>query len=100
MLQLTNAAAAQVAQTRQSAGLPDTYGLRLFAEPQPGGGISLGLTFAEVPAEDDQVSEQEGTRLFLAPEVVEPLSSAALDVQETPEGAKLVLTSQEPGLGD
>ena len=100
MLQLTNAAAAQVAETRQSAGLPDTYGLRLFAEPQPGGGISLGLTFAEVPAEDDQVSEQEGTRLFLAPEVVEPLSSAALDVQETPEGAKLVLTTQEPGLGD
>ena len=100
MLQLTNAAAAQVAQTRESAGLPETYGLRIFGEPQPGGGISVGLTFAEVPAEDDQVSEQEGTRLFLAPEVVEPLASAALDVQETPEGAQLVLTTQGSGLGD
>ena len=53
-----------------------------------------------MPAEDDQVSEQEGTLLFLAPEVVEPLASAALDVEQTTEGAKLVLTTQEPGLGD
>lgn len=97
MVLLTQAAAAQVAQSRESAGLPDTYGLRLFAEPQPGGGVSLGLTFAEVPAEDDQVSEQQGTRVFVAPEVIEPLAAAALDVQETPEGTKLVLTTQEPG---
>lgn len=97
MVLLTQAAAAQVAQSRESAGLPDTYGLRLFGEPQAGGGVSLGLTFAEVPAEDDQVSEQQGTRVFVAPEVIEPLASAALDVQETPEGAKLILTTQEPG---
>lgn len=43
---------------------------------------------------DDQVSEQEGTRIFIAPEVVEPLATAALDVEETPEGVKLVLTEQ------
>ena len=100
MLLLTRAAATEVAQARESQGLPDTYGLRVFAEPQPDGGISLGLTFAEVPAEDDQVTEQEGTRIFLASEVVEPLAFAALDVAETPEGTKLVLTEQEPGLGD
>lgn len=99
MLQLTHAAANQVAQARESQGLPDTFGLRIFGEQQAGGGLSLSLAFAEVPADDDQVSEQEGTRLFLAPEVVEPLSAAALDVQDTPEGAQLVLTTQ-PGLGD
>ena len=81
-------------------GLPDTVGLRFSGEPQPDGGIALSLAFAEVPAEDDEVSEQQGTRLFLAPEVVEPLAGAALDVEETPEGAQLVLTAQEPGLGD
>lgn len=98
MVQLTRAAAAEVAQSRESAGLPESYGLRFFGEPQQGGGLTLGLTFAEVPAEDDQVSEQEGTRLFVAPEVAEPLASAALDVQHTPEGAKLVLISQDPDL--
>ena len=94
MLQVTSAAATQLAQARESQGIPDTFGLRVFGEPQPNGGISLGLTFAEVPAEDDQVSEQEGTRIFVAPEVVEPLATAALDVEETPEGAQLILTEQ------
>lgn len=94
MLQLTSAAATQLAQARESQGLPDTFGLRVFADPQPGGGVSLGLAFAEAPAVDDQVSEQEGTRIFIAPEVVEPLATAALDVEETPEGVKLVLTEQ------
>jgi Fe-S cluster assembly iron-binding protein IscA len=94
MLQLTSAAATQLAQARESQGLPDSFGLRVFGEPQPGGGVSLGLAFAEVPAEDDQVSEQAGTRLFVAPEVVEPLATAALDVEETPEGVKLILTEQ------
>ena len=94
MLQLTSAAATQLAQARESQGLPDTFGLRVFGETQPGGGVSLGLAFAEVPAEDDVVSEQEGTRIFVAPEVVEPLATAALDVEATPEGVKLVLTEQ------
>jgi Fe-S cluster assembly iron-binding protein IscA len=94
MLQLTSAAATQLAHARESQGLPDSFGLRVFGEPQPGGGVSLGLAFAEVPAEDDQVSEQEGTRLFVAPEVVEPLATAALDVEATPEGVKLILTEQ------
>lgn len=94
MLQLTSAAATQVAQARQSQGLPETFGLRVFGEPQPGGGVSLTLAFAETPAEDDQVTEQEGTLVFVAPEVVEPLATAALDVEETAEGVKLVLTEQ------
>lgn len=94
MLQLTSAAAAQIAQARQSQGIPDEFGLRVFGESQAGGGISLGLAFAEVPAEDDQVTEQEGTRVFVAPEVVEPLATAALDAEETPEGVKLVLIQQ------
>jgi len=97
MLQLTHAAAAQVAEARQAQGLPETVGLRVFGEPRPGGEMALGLTFAEVPAEDDEITEQEGTRMFIAPEVAAPLSTAALDAEQTPEGTKLVLTQQEPG---
>jgi iron-sulfur cluster assembly protein len=97
MLQLTHAAAAEIGEVRRAQGLPDTVGLRVFGEPRAGGEMALGLTFAEVPAEDDQVTEQEGTRVFIAPEVAAPLSSAALDVAETPEGTKLVLTEQEAG---
>ena len=97
MLQLTHAAANQIAEARQAQGLPETAGLRLFGEPRPGGELALGLTFAEVPAEGDEVTEQEGTRMFIAPEVAEPLASAALDVQETADGAKLILKDQGEG---
>ena len=97
MLQLTHAAANQIAEARQAQGLPETAGLRVFGEPRPGGELALGLTFAEVPAEGDEVTEQEGTRMFIAPEVAEPLASAALDVQETADGAKLILKDQGEG---
>lgn len=96
-MQLTQAAAQQVTIAREAQGVPDTFGLRVFGEPQASGGTALGLAFAEVPAEDDQVIEQEGLRVFVAPEVAGPLTSVALDVEETPEGAKLVLTQQEGG---
>jgi len=97
MLQLTHDAARELAQARQAQGLPDTCGIRVFGEPQSGDELAIGITFAEVPAEDDEVTERAGTRLFVAPEVATPLSSAALDVQRTPEGTKLVLTRQDMG---
>jgi iron-sulfur cluster assembly protein len=97
MLKLTPAAAEQVAATRRAQGLPDEVGVRVFGNAEADGGLSVGLTFAEVPAEDDQVTEQGGTRLFVAPEVAAPLAAAALDVMETDDGIKLILTQQEPG---
>ena len=97
MLLLTHDAAAEIAEARRAQGVPETFGIRVFGEAQSEGGMDVGLTFAQVPAEDDEVTEQEGTRLFVAPEVAGPLSAAALDVEQTPEGAKLVLTQQETG---
>ena len=96
MFQVTQAAAEQLARTRQSRGLPETTGVRLYGEPRGAGEVALGLAFTELPAEDDLVSEQQGTIVFIAPEVAEPLSSVALDVQETPEGPRLVLTPAAP----
>jgi Fe-S cluster assembly iron-binding protein IscA len=97
MLQLTHDAAAEIAEARRAQGVPETFGVRVYGEPQSGGGMEVGLTFAQVPAEDDEVTEQEGTRVFVAPELAGPLSAAAIDVEQTPEGTKLVLTPQETG---
>ena len=96
MFQVTQAAAERLARTRQSRGLPETTGVRLYGEHRGAGEVALGLAFTELPAEDDLVSEQQGTIVFIAPEVAEPLSSVALDVQETPEGPRLVLTPAAP----
>jgi Fe-S cluster assembly iron-binding protein IscA len=99
VLQLTHAAAVELAGTRRAQGLPDTAGIRVFGQPTPQGELTLGVAFVEVPAEDDQITERDGTRLFVAPEVADPLAGAALDVQQTPEGTKLIITEQEPGTG-
>jgi hypothetical protein len=56
--------------------------------------MKLGVTLADVPAESDQVTECEGTRLFVAPEVASSLETSALDIRPTAEGAKLVVTKQ------
>jgi Fe-S cluster assembly iron-binding protein IscA len=95
MLQLTRAAALEVAEARRAQGLPDEVGVRVFGQAEPGGELTVELTFVEVPAEDDQVSEQAGTWLFVAPELAAPLSSAAIDVMQTEDGKKLVLTQRE-----
>jgi len=97
MLQLTPAAATQLAQVRQAQGLPETFGLRVFGQPRPGGEMGYELTFAPFPAEDDEVTEQAGTLVFLAPEVTEVLSLASLDVEDSQNGTKFVITRQAMG---
>ena len=97
MLKVTQAAATQLAEVRESKGLSEAVGIRLYGEPRPAGEAAIALAFAEVPAGDDQVTETAGTRVFVAPEVADALSASILDVQETPEGARLVLTPQIDG---
>src|SRR5205823_4281327 len=94
MLLLTPAAAAQVAEVRRTRGLSNDVGLRISGEARDGGGLAVGLAFADVPAAGDEVTEQEGTRVFLAPEVIEPLAAVALDVEQTADGTRLILTHQ------
>lgn len=97
MFQLTHAAALEVADVRRAQGVPETAGLRVFEQPNSNGERSFGLAFSESPFKDDEISEQEGTRVFLAPEVAIPLAESALDVESTPDGPKLVLTTQDSG---
>lgn len=75
--------------------LPDDHGVRVFAQPDETGEPALALAFAPAPEEGDQVSEQHGTAIFVAPEIAEPLAGTVLDVMDTPEGAQLALVPQE-----
>jgi Fe-S cluster assembly iron-binding protein IscA len=97
MLQLSSSAAAALDQARDEQDVPDSFGLRVSAQPGPDGQTALGLGFAEAPAEGDQVSEQAGTELYVAPEVAEPLADSLIDVEDTPQGLQLVVKPQQPG---
>ena len=80
MLQCTQAAATTIRHARQQQGIPDTYGLRVFPTPKPTGEVSIGLGFVEAPMQGDQVNEEHGERLFVAPEIADELAELALDV--------------------
>jgi Fe-S cluster assembly iron-binding protein IscA len=97
MLQITDAAVAALEEARAAQQVPDDHGVRVSAQPDPNDGANtvLALGFIEEPAEGDHVTDQAGTDIYIAPEVAEPLADTVLDIEQTPEGAQLILKPQE-----
>lgn len=84
MIQCTRAAAATLDQTRIEHGVPVEFGVRLFAAQSAEGEVGLGLEFRPEPLDGDEVAEQFGTRIMVAPEVADQLSDVTLDVIPDP----------------
>lgn len=92
MLTITHHAAALLAQNRQSAGAPDTYGVRLFAATPPGGDPPrVAVAFVPEAEPGDQITKQEGVTAFVAPEVSGVLNQAVLDASPADSGEELVI---------
>lgn len=94
MLQVTTAAATALAEVRDAQDLPDSYGVRIAAQPDPSGQVGIALQFAEVPEAGDEVTPTDGPDVYVAPELAEPLSGSLIDVDDTPEGPQLVIKPQ------
>lgn len=84
MLRCTPTAAATLRKVREDNAIPHSYGVRLFAATTPDGDVGLGVDFAAEPAAGDQVTEQHGTTLMVAPELSEQLTNQTLDVVPDP----------------
>lgn len=97
MLQLSQSAATALAEAREEQDLPEDTGVRVSAESASEGEVALSLSFSDEPAEGDQVSEQEGTRLFVAPEVAGSLAESVIDIEETNQGSQLVVRPRDTG---
>ncbi|MGI8657534.1 MAG: hypothetical protein ACR2K4_02030 [Candidatus Limnocylindria bacterium] len=94
MLQITHDAATFLSELRNGQDVPDTYGLRVFPEATEPGEVTIGLGFTENPADGDQVTEQDGLRVFVAPELATPLDAAAIDVTVEDGAERLVFRPQ------
>ena len=93
MLQVTARAATILKEARSQRGVPETFGLRV-AQPTSNSQSTVHLEFTEEPAPGDQVNEANGLRLFIAPEIAEPLTEQAIDAQGAELGSDLVLREQ------
>lgn len=94
MLKLSRDAARILSDARTEASVPGSYGLRIFAEPTADGS-NLAVAFAPGPERGDQVTEQDGMPVFVAPDVAKPLDDAVLDVEQTDTGVSLVIKMEE-----
>jgi iron-sulfur cluster assembly protein len=83
MLTLTTNAADTIRALVDGSEIPDAGGLRIAKDPAAG---ALALSLAAVPAEDDQVVEAAGARLFLEPEAAVILEDKTLDATSDAEG--------------
>ena len=104
MVHCTRAAASSLARFRDENGIPATFGVRLFAAQAADGRTALGLEFADEPVEGDQVTEEHGTRVIVAPELADQLRDVTIDVTSDPssngdEPAQLVLREAESPSG-
>ena len=78
MLALTDDAAEAVRVLVESEEAPETGGLR-FASARAGAETALLLNVAVLPAEDDEVIEEQGARVFLEQEAASLLDDKILD---------------------
>lgn len=92
MLKVTHDAATLLASSRASSGHPETFGVRFFVTEVPGEGkAQLAFEFVPDPRPQDQVAEQEGLSVYVAPELSEALGEATIDAQEAGSGKQLIL---------
>lgn len=94
MLQVTDSAVSVLQQARAAQEVPASFGVRVFAQADQQGQAAVALAFAEEPTEGDQVTEQGGTEIYVAPELAEPLAESVLDVEDTPQGPQLAVVPQ------
>jgi Fe-S cluster assembly iron-binding protein IscA len=81
MLALTDNAAEAVKDIVSTADEPiETGGLRMVAE-QAEAGANLRLSVVALPAEDDEVVEEHGARVFLEPAAAALLDEKVLDAR-------------------
>jgi Fe-S cluster assembly iron-binding protein IscA len=94
MLTLTTQAAAEIRNLIEQPEVPEGGGLRIANDATAG---SLTLRLAALPAEDDEVLDTSGARLFLDPQAAVLLDDKTLDVAPDPEGSVQFTIAEQSG---
>ena len=94
MLALTDSAVQAVKRIVLSSDeVSETSGLRMVAE-QTGMQTSLQLSVVSLPAEDDEVIEEHGARVFLEPEAASLLDDKVLDASVVQDQVAFTIAEQ------
>jgi iron-sulfur cluster assembly protein len=78
MITVSDQAIGQLKQLLQQQESPD-MGLRVYVTPGGCSGFNYGMGFDDAPANDDEVTEQEGIKVFVDPYSATYLDGAEID---------------------
>lgn len=81
MLAITESAADAIRGIVAAPEVPEGAGLRIASQPDASRPGTLEVSVAEVPAESDQVLDQDGARVFVEATAAELLDDKLLDAQ-------------------
>ena len=93
MLTLTMDATTTIRNIVDHSEVPAGGGLRIANDPAEN---ALTLSLAAVPAEDDQVLDDSGARVFLDPAAARLLDDKMLDAEADSEGRVKFAVSEQP----
>jgi iron-sulfur cluster assembly protein len=94
LLALTDSAVQAVKDIISSSDeISETSGLRMVAE-RAGTQANFQLSVVRLPAEDDEVIEAEGARVFLAPEAASLLDDKVLDADVAHDRVAFTIVDQ------
>lgn len=97
MFRITHEAATALSTARAASGAPESFGTRFsMAEAREIGQPRLAVTFVEGPVPGDEVSEQEGMPVYVAPELSAAIPEATVDAEPVDGDTQLVLKSPTP----
>jgi len=94
MLKITPEAVTLLATARESSGKPEDFGVRFsLSEGGAPGAASARIRFDFVPNAEphDEVAEESGLHVYVAPEVSAVVGDATLEAQKDDGSAQLVL---------
>jgi iron-sulfur cluster assembly protein len=88
LLNITTDAADAIKTAIESLGAPDSAGVRISTsgESYNGSGPAVELSFVPEPAREDEVVEDEGAQVFIAPGASNMVADKTLDVDYEPGG--------------
>jgi Fe-S cluster assembly iron-binding protein IscA len=95
MLKITRGAAALLSDARASSGAPEQFGVRFYLIDSPAQGKALAFDFVEFPEPRDEVAEEEGLPVYVAPELAPVVADSTLDAQQ--EDGRNQLVFRRPG---
>jgi iron-sulfur cluster assembly protein len=94
LLALTDSAVQAVKHiVSSSEEVPETAGLRLVAEPAAER-VNFQLSVVALPAEDDEVIDERGARVFLEPQAASLLDDKILDAMEEQNQVAFTIADQ------